>query len=79
MLSSKFMESVEDGEIEITAHHFPSFLYENGTVYNPDDEVTGLFRGFLLVRVRISCLLCLMVSFLLFRFFGTFSLGQRQR
>jgi hypothetical protein len=48
------MEKFADAKIEITAAELPSFLYESGTVYNPDDEVTGLFRGFLLVRVWIS-------------------------
>ena len=50
------METFLDGKIEITAADFPSFLYESGTVYNPDDEVTGLFPGFLLVRVCTSFL-----------------------
>jgi hypothetical protein len=45
------MQSFADGNIEITAADLPSFLYEKGTVYNPDNEVTGLFHGFLLVRV----------------------------
>jgi hypothetical protein len=45
------MQTFADGRIEVTAADLPSFLYEIGTVYNPDDEVTGLFRGFLLVRV----------------------------
>jgi hypothetical protein len=49
-----FMNQVEDGTIEITAEDLPSFLYESGTVYNPDDEITGLFRGFLLVRVSLG-------------------------
>jgi hypothetical protein len=51
------VQTLLDGKIEITAADFPSFLYESGTVYNPDDEVTGLFRGFLLVRVCTSFLL----------------------
>ena len=48
------MNQVEDGTIEITANDLPSFLYETGTIYNPDDEITGLFRGFLLVRVSLA-------------------------
>lgn len=48
-ISRKFMHTFMDGSIEITDADLPSFLYESGTVYNPDDEVTGLFRGFLLV------------------------------
>ena len=50
-LSSGFMDQVEDAKIEITSDDLPSFLYETGTVYNPENEATGLFRGFLLVRV----------------------------
>jgi hypothetical protein len=45
------MERFEDGKIEITAADLPSFLYESGTVYDLEDEVTGLFRRFLLVQV----------------------------
>ena len=51
---SDFMQTFADGRIEITAADLLSFLYESGTVYNPDDEVTGLFRGFLLVRVCVG-------------------------
>jgi len=47
------MERVEEGKIEITADDLPSFLYESDTVYNPDNETTGLFRGFLLIRVCV--------------------------
>ena len=46
------MNQVEDGGIDITAADLPSFLYETGTVYNPRDEATSLFRGFLLVWVE---------------------------
>jgi hypothetical protein len=49
--SSVFMDQVEDGKIEITSEDLPSFLYETGTVYDPQNEAAGLFRGFLLVRV----------------------------
>jgi hypothetical protein len=49
--SSGFMDQVEDGKIEITSEDLPSFLYETGTVYDPENEAAGLFRGFLLVRV----------------------------
>lgn len=48
------MNQVEDGTVEITADDLPSFLYESGTVYDPSDEITGLFRGFLLVRVSLD-------------------------
>ena len=49
--SSGFMDQVEDATIEITSGDLPSFLYESGTVYDPENEAAGLFRGFLLVRV----------------------------
>jgi hypothetical protein len=45
------MDRVEDGTIRITDEDFPSFLYENDSVYDPENEDAGLFRGFLLVRV----------------------------
>lgn len=53
-LFRNFMNQVEDGTVEITADDLPSFLYETGTIYNPEDEITGLFRGFLLVRVSVQ-------------------------
>ena len=54
--SSGFMNQVEDAMIEITSKDLPSFLYETGTVYDPENEAAGLFRGFLLVRVS-TCLI----------------------
>jgi hypothetical protein len=45
------MNQVEDAKIDITSVDLPSFLYETGTVYDPENEAAGLFRGFLLVRV----------------------------
>ena len=45
------MDRVEDGSIQITDEDFPSFLYENETLYDEDNEDIGLFRGYLLVRV----------------------------
>lgn len=47
------MDRVEDGAIEITAADPPSFLYKTGTIYDPENEVEGLFRGFLLIRVSL--------------------------
>jgi hypothetical protein len=47
------MDRVEDASLQRTADDFPSFLYEDGTTYDEDNEDTGLFRGFLLVRVRV--------------------------
>jgi hypothetical protein len=48
------MNKVEDGTIDITANDLPSFLYATEMDYNADDEVNGLFRGFLLVQVSLS-------------------------
>jgi hypothetical protein len=45
------MDRVGDGSIKITDEDLPSFLYENGTAYDRENEDVGLFRGFLLVRV----------------------------
>ena len=49
--SRAFLAKIEDGSIILTAHDLPSFLYDQKIQYNEYDEVTGLFRGFLLVRV----------------------------
>jgi hypothetical protein len=53
-ISRDFMNKVEDGTIDITANDLPSFLYATEMDYNADDEVNGLFRGFLLVQVSLS-------------------------
>ena len=45
------MDRVRDGSIQITDEDLPSFLYENETAYDRENEDMGLFRGFLLVRV----------------------------
>jgi hypothetical protein len=45
------MDRFEDGAIEITAADLPSFLYKTGTIYDPENEVEGRFRSFLLIRV----------------------------
>jgi len=42
-LSRAFMDQVEEGTIEISAADLPSFLYETGTVFNPENRVDGLF------------------------------------
>ena len=77
-LCRDFMNQVEDGTIEITADDLPSFLYETGTVYNPDDETTGLFRGFQLLRVTLGSdiLFCLLFSNHYFRSTGIYLLGH---
>jgi hypothetical protein len=51
ILIRAFMDRVEDGTIRITDEDFPSFLYENDSVYDAENEDIGLFRGFLLVHV----------------------------
>lgn len=50
---SAFMDRVEDASLQLTADDFPSFLYEDGTIYDEDNEDAGLFQGFLLVRVCV--------------------------
>jgi len=45
------MDRVKDGSIQITDEDFPSFLYENETLYDKDNEDIGLFHSYLLVRV----------------------------
>ncbi|KAF8891584.1 hypothetical protein CPB84DRAFT_1683224 [Gymnopilus junonius] len=50
-LHRDFTNQIFDGKLVITDNDFPSFMYESGTQYDPDDETSGLFRGFLLVRV----------------------------
>jgi hypothetical protein len=47
-----FMDRVEDKKIRLTDEDFPVFLYKSGTVYDEDNEDIGLFRGYVLVRVR---------------------------
>jgi len=47
-----FLHQIEDGSIILTADDLPSFLYDQKTLYNENDELTGLFRGSL-VRVRM--------------------------
>jgi len=47
-----FLDKVKDGSIILTARDLPLFMYDQGNQYDEYDEVTGLFRGFLLVRVR---------------------------
>lgn len=47
------MDRVEDGSLQLTTDDFPSFLYVDGTIYDEDNEDTGLFQGLVLVRVRV--------------------------
>jgi len=50
---SAFMDRVGDASLQLTADDFPSFLYGDGTIFDEDNEDTGLFQGLLLVRVRV--------------------------
>ncbi|KAF8910911.1 hypothetical protein CPB84DRAFT_1958086 [Gymnopilus junonius] len=42
---------VIDGDIPIMDDEFPTFMYESGTEYNPDDLLMGFLRSDLLARV----------------------------
>jgi hypothetical protein len=50
------MAKVNDGTIRIRAAEWPAFLYDQKIKYNPEYEDTGLFRGYVLVRVCCSLL-----------------------
>ena len=47
------MSKVEEGTIRIRASQWPAFLYDH-TLFDPDNEESGLFKGYLLLRVRFS-------------------------
>ena len=47
------MEKVNNGTIRIRASEWPSFLYDNSVEYDPNNEEDGLFKGYLLLRVRL--------------------------
>lgn len=46
------MAKVNDNEIQILATDFPSFLYDENIPYDPEYEMSGLFRGYYALRVR---------------------------
>ena len=71
-LYSDFMNQVADKKIEITSQDLPSFLYETGTVYDPENETIGLFRGFLLLRVSTDLISLISRTIYDVRSFGTF-------
>lgn len=50
-----FTQKVKQGDIELCEYHLPSFLWDQ-TIANPDDIMVGLFRGPLLVSVRVLIL-----------------------
>lgn len=70
------MDQVEEGMVEISAADLPSFLYEMGMVYNLDNEIDGLFQGFLLVQVSVSYYYSLFLN--TFRSISTSSLALQQ-
>ncbi|KAF9554487.1 hypothetical protein CPC08DRAFT_766696 [Agrocybe pediades] len=37
-----------NGETDVSESEWPYYLYETGTVFNPDDDLNGLFRGYLI-------------------------------
>ena len=51
------MSKANDGTIMIRASEWPSFLYESISSYDSDNEEGGLFRGYLLLRVRFLAFL----------------------
>ena len=53
MVSSKFMEKVNDGSIKIHAGDWPWFLYDNTDPIDLEVWDKGLCRGYLLVQVTI--------------------------
>lgn len=50
------MNKVKIMDIRITSLDFPTFLYDEGTDYDPENIEKGLLRGKLLVRV--STIIC---------------------
>lgn len=53
---SDIMHEAEHGIIDISESEWPSFLYPLGTSPDVEDDQLDLFRGYLLVRVSVSCL-----------------------
>ncbi len=51
IVTSGFIDCVEDSSVPLTANELPSFFYE--TQYDEDNEDLSLFQGFLLVQVCI--------------------------
>lgn len=48
---STFMEAMQDGTIEITAEDWPTFLYVEDTVYDPDNHEKNLLHGLVVLYV----------------------------
>ncbi|KAF9551568.1 hypothetical protein CPC08DRAFT_768683 [Agrocybe pediades] len=51
-----------NGEIDVSESEWPYYLYETGTVFNPNDDLNGLFRGYLIPIASI-----LVISMLVYR------------
>jgi len=57
IICSRFKEKVENSEIDLRAQNeknWPSFLYPDGTIFDPEDLDKGLFRGHVFIRVGPS-------------------------
>jgi hypothetical protein len=49
------MHEAEHSLIDISECEWPAYLYPLGTSPDVEDDQLGLFRGYLLLRVGISC------------------------
>jgi hypothetical protein len=59
------MHDAGNGSIEISESEWPCYLYPGGTISDVDDDLTGLFRGYLLPRVcRTTILVWSLISVL---------------
>ena len=54
----------------VTANSWPLFLYVNGK-YNPNYPIHGLFKGELLVKVSLACLIAILMTLQAFRYIFT--------
>jgi len=55
---------MQEGRIKIGTGDWPAYLYDENLEYNPEEKDNGLFRGYLLVRVRSYLFLPLIANFL---------------
>ena len=71
------MHEAEHGLINISECEWPAFLYPPGTSPDVEDDQSGLFRGYLLIRVSVPFFFEKHVELLDFcRYFVKFSLVQ---
>ena len=54
MRSVRSLVNAGDSAYVITAEHTPAFMYEDPSRYDPDNALTGLMRGYFLIRVSVS-------------------------